>query len=188
MAEDYHLSPIPEIFHSYVAESPFTRCLECDKDLMNGEPYVIEKAYKQHIEYGVKDVVFDYALCMPCVEKLRKQMSQESIETVNRFFMERMDPVKSQQKLVMSPDENIEECMLSGENLKDCQEYQIYAYCVMDKLSYEMPPYMISGKVMDELLPLLSQKSTDELNGFLNKHFSPDPSLMEPVGPRFVPF
>ena len=39
--------------------------------------------------------------------------------------------------------------------LKIVSEYQIYAHCNGEKLNMENPPYMISGEVMDELLPLL---------------------------------
>ncbi|MEP5070845.1 MAG: hypothetical protein ABJQ96_09265, partial [Crocinitomicaceae bacterium] len=59
-------------------------------------------------------------------------------------------------------------------------------HCNGNKLNMENPPYMISGEVMDELLPLLSDKTVDEMNGFMNKHFSPDPSIMEPVSPRIL--
>ena len=44
----------------------------------------------------------------------------------------------------------------------------------------ENPPYLISGEVMEDILPLLSGKTINEMNGFFNKHFSPDPSFFEP--------
>ena len=153
---------------------------------MNGQPYLIEKAFKNHLEYQVRDTVFDYALCMKCAEKVRDEMSKESMAAVSKFFAERMDFNKQLWRLGRPAEENITTCMLSGKALNECSEYQIYAFCVYDRISSEMPPYMICGEIMDEIIPLLSHKTTDSLNGFFNKHFAPDPSLMEPMGPKFV--
>jgi len=186
MESKHHMTQIPEEFYSFETKGPFTQCLECEKPLMDGQPYLIEKAFKNHVDYGVKETVFDYALCLNCVDNLRDQMSPESMAAITHFFTERIDPLKAGQKAELSPEENIGSCLLSGRNMNDCSEYQIYAYCINDKLSYEMPPYMISGQIMDEIIPLLSQKTTDDLNGFFNRHFAPDPSLMEPIGPKFV--
>ncbi len=180
------LHPIPKEFYSFETGVPFSNCLECDSHLMNGQPYLIEKAYKNHIEYNVKDTVFDYALCMNCAERLKDEMSKESVKSLTRFFSERINFGDHVARLHQSPIENIQSCMITGKNLDDCHEYQIYAYCVNDTVSSDMPPYMVSGEVMEEILPLLSKQTKDDLNGFFNKHFAPDPSLMEPIGPKFV--
>lgn len=66
-------------------------------------------------------------------------------------------------------------------------EYQIYAYCQGNKLIKNIPPYMISGQAIEEVLPLISEKTTDFLDGFYKEHFSPDPTLFEPVpGNRLI--
>jgi len=178
--------PIPKEFYSFETGSPFTKCLECHCDLMNGQPYLIEKAFKNHIEYQVKDTVFDYALCMNCAEQLKDEMSKESMQALMRFFSERINFGDHISRMHLSPLTNIQSCMITGKDANDCPEYQIYAYCVNDTISNDMPPYMVSGEVMEEILPLLSKETKDDLNGFFNKHFSPDPSLMEPIGPKFV--
>lgn len=178
--------PIPKEFYSFETGSPFNKCLECESDLMNGQPYLIEKAFKNHIEYQVKDTIFDYALCMNCAEQLKNEMSKESIQSLMRFFSERINFGEQVSRMHQSPLENIRSCMITGKTVDECPEYQIYAYCVSDTISDEMPPYMVSGEVMEEILPILSKKTKDDLDGFFNKHFAPDPSLMEPIGPKFV--
>lgn len=40
------LAPIPSAFYSFETGAPFTHCIECDKHLMDGQPYLIEKAIK----------------------------------------------------------------------------------------------------------------------------------------------
>jgi len=179
-------APIPEIFHSFETGSPFTLCLECRSDLMTGQPYLIEKAFKNHIEFQVKDTVYDYALCMNCAEQIKNEMSKESVASIMQFFAERLNPAEHISRMHLSPLQNIETCMITGKKMDECPEYQIYAYCVNNTISAEMPPYMVSGEVMEDILPILSKKTKDDLDGFFNKHFAPDPSLMEPVGPKFV--
>ena len=180
------LHPIPDDFYSFETNAPFKRCIECDRDLLDGSPYLIEKAFKNHVEYGVKDTVFDYAICMNCAEDLKDQMSEESLSALMQFFSERVDFQQQIMRNDRTPQENISKCMVSGIPDNECSEYQIHAYCVNDQISSAIPPYMISGQVIEEILPLLSKKTTDDLNGFFNKHFSPDPSLMEPIGPRLI--
>jgi hypothetical protein len=184
--EDDRYEQIPKDFYSFETGAPFTHCIECGKNLMDGQPYLIEKAFKNHIEYDVKDTVFDYALCMKCAEGLRNEMSKESQAAIMKFFSEKMDFHQHLSRAGRLTEENISSCMITGKPASKCTEYQIYAYCIGDRVSPEIPPYMISGEVMDQLLPLLSKKTTDDLNGFFNKHFSPDPTLMEPIGPKFV--
>lgn len=184
--ENHEPELIPEEFHSFETGAPFSHCIECDKNLMDGQPYLIEKAYRNHREYGVRDTIFDYALCLDCAEALKNEMSKESMDALMKFFGERMDIHQQLERASRPATENIKSCMISGRDMNDCDEYQIYAYCVNNTISNQLPPYMISGQVMEEVLPLLSKKTTDDLNGFFNKHFSPDPSLMEPIGPKFV--
>lgn len=178
---------IPKEFYSFETNTPFERCIECNKYLLDADTeYIIEKAVKNYEGYTAKDIVFDYAICMDCADNMRKEISKESWESMMRYFQENMNVASRLEMQDQSPDENIKSCMVKKTNVDDCREYQIYAHCKGEKLNLENPPYMISGEVMEELLPLLSEKTIDEMNGFMNKHFSPDPSIMEPVPPRLL--
>ncbi|WP_420576605.1 hypothetical protein [Ekhidna sp.] len=178
---------IPEEFYSFETNAPFERCIECEKYLLDEDTeYIIEKAVKNYEGYSAKDVVFDYAICMDCADRMRKEISKESWEKMMQYFQENMDVRARLEMQEKSPEENLKSCMIKHTEVENCQEYQIYAHCKGGKLNMENPPYMISGEVMEELLPLLSKQTIDEMNGFMNKHFSPDPTLMEPVPPRLV--
>ncbi|MEO9482883.1 MAG: hypothetical protein ABJG47_05530 [Ekhidna sp.] len=178
---------IPEDFYSFETNTLFERCIECDKYLLDeGTEYIIEKAVKNYEGYPAKDTVFDYAICMDCAEQMRKQISKESMESMMRYFRDNMDVMTRLEMQEQSPEENLKSCMIKRIEISNCREYQIYAHCKGGKLNMENPPYMISGEVMEELLPLLSNQTIDEMNGFMNKHFSPDPSLMEPTPPRLI--
>ena len=177
---------IPSEFFSFETNAPFERCIECDKYLLDGETeYLIEKAVKNYENFTARDVIFDYAICMDCADGLRKEISKESWEQIMGYFEKNIDIQRRLEMMESNPSDNLGKCMIKGTDASHCQEYQIYAHCKGSKLNMENPPYLISGEVMDEILPLLSEKTLGEMNGFFNKHFSPDPSFFEPT-PKLV--
>jgi hypothetical protein len=184
MAEPKH--PIPSEFHSFETGAPFTHCIECAHRLDDDRPYIVEKAIRQYPDYKVKDVLFDYAICLPCADTMKERMSKESMERITEYFNERVDIFKQLAIYSSEPGNSYSRCLVSGKPTEECYEYQIYALCQGDQLYEGMPPYMISGEVMEEIIPLLSEKTKDELDGFFRKHFSPDPTLMEPIGPKLI--
>jgi len=177
---------IPEEFFSYETNAPFEHCIECNKYLLEkGTEYLVEKAIKNYEGYEARDVIFDYAICMDCADKMRKQISQESWGNMMRYFQENIDFESRMKMSEQSAAQNLSHCLIKKKNIEDCREYQVFAHCIGTKLNKANPPYVISGEVMEELIPILSDKTIDEMNGFFNKHFSPDPSFFEPT-PKLV--
>lgn len=177
---------IPSEFYSFETNAPFERCIECERYLLDeGTEYLIEKAVKNYEGYDAKDVVFDYAICMDCADIMRKEISKESWKSMMKYFQENMDISERMEMFSKNPKDNLQECMIKKIRISDCREYQVFAHCNGTKLNMQNPPYMISGEVMEELLPLLSKETVDEMNGFFNKHFSPDPSFFEPT-PKLI--
>ena len=177
---------IPEEFYSFETNAPFDRCIECNKYLLEeGTEYLIEKALKRYEGYEAKDVIFDYAICLDCADKLRKEISKESWKSMMDYFQNNLDIKERLEMANQSPEENLKKCMIKKTSIKDCHEYQVFAHCNGSKLNMQNPPYMISGEVMEELIPLLSESTIDEMNGFFNRHFSPDPSFFEPT-PKLI--
>ncbi len=173
---------IPKEFYSFESNSLFEYCIECEKYLLDeGTEYLIEKAVKNYQGYDANDVVFDYAICLDCAENLRKEISKESWGRMMEYFQANIDINERMNMSSKSAKENLQHCMIKKINMSDCNEYQVFAQCNGRELNMQNPPYMISGEVMEELLPLLSNKTIDEMNGFFKKHFSPDPSLFEPT-------
>lgn len=181
-----HERDIPEEFFSFETNAPFERCIECDKYLLDGETeYIVEKAIRNYEGYKAMDVVFDFAICIDCMHTRSKEISPESAKNISSYFEENLD---IERKLALADGKltnGLEKCMIKGTDANACQEYQICGYFKGNKMSLDTPPYLISGEVMEELLPLLSEKTIDEMNGFFNKHFSPDPSFFEPT-PKLI--
>ena len=178
--------PIPPSFYSFETNAPFDRCIECDKYLLDdGTEYLIERAMKNYKDYDAKDVIFDYAICLDCADKMRKDISKDSWESMMKYFQENMDISRRIEMSANQPEENLRACMIKQIPVEDCTEYQVFAHCNGGKLNMQNPPYMISGAVMEEIIHLLSTKTINEMNGFFDKHFSPDPSFFEPT-PKLI--
>lgn len=190
MREDSkRLQEIPEIFHSYENNGPFTHCIECERNLLEDTcDYVIEKAVRNYPGYEAKDVIFDYAICMECAQEVQKGISRESLKQIQQYLQNNINPQLQQSRLAASQNDMnglIKNCMVNNTSMDDCEEYQLFAFCRGRNINFEMPPYMISGKVLNEISELLSNKTRDELNGIFEKHFSPSPFFHAP-DPRLI--
>ncbi|QCK15050.1 hypothetical protein [Mangrovivirga cuniculi] len=188
--QESNLIEIPRQFYSYAERAPFQFCIECNKELyLTNNQYVIEKVVKRYPKLDAEDVVFEYAMCLSCADMFRKQLSKDSRKSIDEYFQDHLMS-KSQDELLIDPDnidQNTNSCLIKGTDVKEVEEYQLFAVCKGKTLMPNTSPYMLSGEVMDELSNLMSNPTIDLLNGFKNKHFGPpseindllkDPSLM----------
>ncbi|MBN1184940.1 MAG: hypothetical protein JXB49_21825 [Bacteroidales bacterium] len=169
---------IPKVFKTFVSESFFSHCIICNKHLLHeGSQYLIEKAVKDHF------VEFEYAICLDCTEKLRETLSTESRQRVDEYFQSRIDLQQRRQKLLKEKGTNIDEwlssCIFTGEHVNNIREYQIYAHCDGKDLLFTYMPYMISEKALEEMQGLLSKKTKEELDGFVDRNFGLPPEWKE---------
>lgn len=172
---------IPEDFYSFETKRPFEHCIDCNSYLLDGKTYMIEKAMKRYDGYSAEDTIFDYAICLDCATRMRKEFSRKSLENLDNYFARNFKMRTFDQETDLNIDECLGSCMVKEIPKEETQEFQLYAFCQGKKLVKNIPPYMISGQAIEEVLPLISQQTTDFLNGFYKEHFSPDPSLFEPV-------
>ena len=181
---------IPEEFHCFSTGTLFERCIDCDKFLLEkGTEYFIEKAIKKYEGYRAQDIIFEYAICIHCAERVRREMSKESLQKVEEFFMRQVDMSRRMEMILDNPQNPqawISQCLVMETHANDLEELQLYAHCKGDKLELGQMPYMISGAALEEIQHLLSSQTLDELNGFMGKHFGPAPDLMEPLPSRRV--
>ncbi|TRX56102.1 hypothetical protein FNH22_17130 [Fulvivirga sp. M361] len=181
---------MPEKFHSFSTGTLFDRCIECDKYLLDADTeYYIEKAIKRYDGFSAQDVIFEYAICIDCVERIRKEMSEESLKKIEDFFVHNMD-MERRMNLVNTnpgnPDVWTSECLIKGTKVNQLREFQLYAHCKGEKLDMRESPYLLGNEALDEIQHLLSQKTLDELNGFRDRNFGPPPELEETLPYRRV--
>jgi len=124
-------------------------------------------------------------MCMECAEKMRRQLSQESLERIGNYFEKH---VNVQDKInhflehnYTSVDDYLSACLISGSPIDGLNEYQIFAHCEGENLLLSFFPYMISHAVIEEMQELLSAKTKDELDDFTGRHFDLPPEWKESI-------
>lgn len=176
--------PIPSLFHSDETGSPFAHCLCCDADLLDGDvPYLIEKAYRAAPQYGAREVVFEYALCLDCYSQLSARLSTISRQHIQAYVDEHTNPIRRALDGLSDPNAGLERwlahCMIDGTPRTELKEYQYVAHCEGDRLVLSHLPAVIGGPAIDAMVDLLSAATLDELDGFHRDFLGPSPDLEE---------
>lgn len=171
-----NLIDIPPIFYPYESKEPFHECLVCGADLTIGDKdYFVEKAVRNHVEYGVKDVVFEYAICSDCAENMQKSMSKESKENMQRYFLEHQEFMYKMQQYQMGEGEPLDEllskCSINGDSIETMNEYMINGHFRGGKMVASTMPYIIGSKAMEEISELMSAQTIGEMNDFMGQYF-----------------
>ena len=124
MESDHNAQEIPEEFHSFNTGQPFDKCSDCERELLkSGELYLIEKAFRQYEGYSAKDVIFEVAICMHCLERIKNELSKESIANMTLFFQEMRPP--NEQLLI--DGNTLSQCLMTGRKKEELPSYQINA-------------------------------------------------------------
>ncbi len=178
---------IPKLFWSDLTGAKMDTCVSCEKKLivegaLYPEPYLIEKAVRSY-KGGAKSTIFEYAMCIECMETMRNVLSKDSRARVDAYFQENVD-MEARRKYLMENedaplDEYIGHCLVSGQAAEDVEEYQLFGQCMGDKLIKVDFPYMISGSIIDEMTDLLSAETLGELDDFKRSITDPSPEFME---------
>ncbi|MFH2142486.1 MAG: hypothetical protein ABIJ97_08700 [Bacteroidota bacterium] len=170
---------IPKVFKSFISEELFTHCINCGKYLLDQDVhYLIEKAIYQG------NVEFEHAICIDCATEMRGYMSEESTKAINDFFEKNFNQIERMQKLFSenespSLEKWMEKCAISHQPIENLSEYQIFAHCNGTKLIYSVMPFIISGEITEKLSELLSKKTREELDDYMEKHFDLPPEMKE---------
>ena len=177
---------LPSEFYSDASGTPFQRCLGCDLYLLEeGTRYFIEKARRRYPAFAFEDTVFEYAMCIECLEKLHSVMSEESLQRVQAYFAQSVN-LESRSIALLNQDPPslepwISSCIVKGTSIKDMTEYQIFGLFEGNRLVFNLLPYAIGGEAIDEVGELLSNKTLGEIDGFMDEYFGLPPELRKPV-------
>lgn len=182
---------IPSEFWSDLTHQPFENCISCEKYLLEeGTEYMIEKAMQSSGIEGVVSTIFEYAICLECASQLRSQLSKESLKNIDDFYAKRTNLDERRGRLMTNPSqvgEWIRHCIVDNRPYELGEEYQIYGQCIGKNFLYFDMPFMISGRAVEEIVGLISDKTMDELNNFKNNLTAGPPefkALLESGGAR----
>ncbi len=179
-----HYCDIPEVFYETNTKEPFRKCTICGIELIESNlPYVIEKAIKNYPEDKKTDVIFEYAICIECVEETRNSLSKESLEKINNYMLNHTDLLTRRNFLLSGNNLNVNDwlsnCVVNNKPTEELPEYQIVCQCQGDKMLYTYMPYMLSCDVTEEIQELLSKQTKDELDRFYDENLGLPPDLKE---------
>ncbi|WP_299460685.1 hypothetical protein [uncultured Microscilla sp.] len=179
---------IPEIFRSSLDKKPFEKCISCETYLLDeGVTYFIEKSVRNYKDHGVTDTVFEYAMCIDCMERMRQAVSTESLQRMEEYFLSQVNPLE-RQLLMLNNEETlniepwIENCIVKGTPKTELDEYQLHCQCFGKQMVFTYMPYMIGGEAMEEMAELLSAKSRGEIDNFMDDNFGLPPELKKELG------
>lgn len=178
---------IPEIFRSSIDKKPFENCISCDRYLLDeGTTYFIEKSVRNYKDHGVTDTIFEYAMCIDCMENMRQAVSKESVQRMSEYFLSQVDPLERQLLMLNNETMNvapwIEKCIIKGTSKTELDEFQLHCQCNGKNMVFSYMPYMIGGAAMEEMAELLSAKSRGEMDDFMDNNFGLPPELKKELG------
>jgi len=81
---------IPTNLYAEDNKAPHLHCKVCGVHLYEVKNYGIQKVYKKYPNQSKPQVLFDFALCMPCMESARAELSTESRQKIDSFMQEKM--------------------------------------------------------------------------------------------------
>lgn len=152
-------------------------CSVCQADLSSPDTeYLIEKAYKRFPDNHGEELLFEVAVCFDCASTMRGELSKESLVNIQKYFQEK----SVEQKLANpNPDPSIllDQCLLSGKNISEMNEYQIYAHCRGGELADPHSYYMLSDDTIEAIQELLSDHTRDQLRKFSDDNIGMPPEL-----------
>ncbi len=175
-----YLKEIPPIFYSNETGAPIQRCLVCDSYLLDGAEYIIEKAVVNYPTVGTRDLVWEFALCMDCMEEITSEYSEESQQKMSQYFIENMNmghlrELKEAENFDVH--EWISKCIVKGKAQSDCSQYQLCGHFVGELCVFDHTPFLVSDEAMDEVVQLISNKTLGSMNDFRDRFFPPPEDL-----------
>jgi len=154
----------PELLSAY-EEGPFKTCSYCARDLEEVPfPHTVEKIFR-----GTETIV-EFALCIPCIQSLRHELSKESLQAMDRFVKERFPP----------PEDD--SCLGCRKPREELTAYKMSGLCGGGRLL--MPEIVtICETCAERIAEKLSQKTRDRLDDFRQDvlDFFPDGLVIEPL-------
>jgi len=156
--------PIPEDLHSVYEERAFKTCTRCGEGLEDFEDgYRISKVYR------AGEVIFEYALCVPCLKNMMEESSEESRERLMKFQEENFRYVSG-----------FDECALCDTSRDDpkVKEFGLVGMCQGTGL---LDSNMICGGCMEKMSELVSKQTRSSWDRFVEENFPGVPSDFEPM-------
>lgn len=174
---------IPPVLYADATGEPFSHCVMCSKDLTEPDThYMIEKAFRYDRKNEVTETLLEYAICSKCYEKMSANLSKESVDKLTEYLTRNIN-LGSRISLLMNGKTDVKEwlakCVITGQDLKDCTEYQVCCECEGNNVLLSHLPVMFSGEAIEIMGELLSPETKEELDRFRDEFLGIPPEWRE---------
>ncbi len=149
-------------------------CNICNKQIIDEEPHVTEKAWKKYGEFGWS-VIFELTLCVRCMQDKQQHISKESRERIQQYIALNQPS---------SPHSN-ERCNFTGKAFSECEFVQ--GAMMVD--SNRSTIVLMSDEAIEMLQDQLSTETKEELDRFAQEQLGPPGAwkdLFSPTRPVLI--
>ena len=167
---------IPKLFYSEETRLPFRSCVDCGCELLLGDvPYTVQKIFVRD------ETVFEYAICAPCAEKLRAELSTETLNAFQQFLFssadlsDRIDLVRDPD--AHEPDEWVESCLVCHRSRNECHRFSLCGLLMGSKILLGEFPAIICDECEKKLGELTSKETRDRWDRFVDENFDGPPGV-----------
>lgn len=162
--------PIPSVLHSFYEDRPFVSCTRCGESLKD-----FEDGYRISKNFSKNEVIIEYALCMPCLNAMLDEASEESKRRLAEFQEERFRDVSG-----------FDECALCDKRMNDIkdEDYGLVGVCLDNKM---VDSAMICFECMEAMAEVMSEETRRTWDRFREENFPGVPSDFEPLPTRPSP-
>lgn len=165
---------IPTKLHSY-DHGTFKNCIICNRDLIKpDEQYIIEKAIRRYPGYNTEEIIYEYAMCLPCAMEQKKALSEKSMNSIQEYMSKFGNFFSSSEE---ADKGGMDTCSLFGTKVSEMDEYMVQGLCIGSRLMPNSKPIVIGQKAMEQISELLSEKTRGEMDDFIDTHFGGPPEL-----------
>lgn len=166
---------IPKLFFNTVKDLPFSNCNKCNRFLLdNGVEYMIEKVLIPN------DVLYEFAICSKCIMTIQQKISKESLKNMQQFSESELN--NRIQKIDHLVNENYDEIkkQLSIQTPQFSYENcNIMAFFKGRSLIEDYPPVCVSTQALEKMQDVLSKKTKDSFDDFMDFTGDVPPGLEE---------
>lgn len=169
---------IPKDFYSYDTGKPFENCLICGTHLHTPpQRYMVEKCIRRYPDLDSFDVIYEYALCFSCTMKQQEYISKESLQNL----MDYMSKIQNPMQLARSMETGLlpDKCLIHNTDVSEMSEYIIQGTFYGSQKDMNTPYFLFGDLALEEMQGLMSQKTRDGMDDFIDTYFSGPPEFRE---------
>ena len=154
----------------------FNTCKQCSKSLLDPPAaYTVEKVFKRYPNTEAPQVQFEYAVCDDCAGGMREEFSEESAANIQNYFASHMANFEDLDERDLHT--RLHTCMIKSNDLAEEQEYAVVARGFGNQMLKSHYPFAIGVTAMDEISELISEKTRDLLDDFVERNFVGPPEF-----------